>query len=929
MSNTKKTAHIVPHSHWDREWRYPIWENRSLLVDFMDELLYILENNPNYRQFIMDGQTVILEDYLEIKPEKREIIEKYVAEGRITAGPWYTLPDLYPLDGECLVRNLLKGFRTSEAFGKTMKIAYTSFGWGQTAQFPQIYLGFGIDFCITAKRVTNKRAPKSEFWWEAPDGSKILTSRLGEEGRAGFFVTTLVPARYGMANDKDWKIEWKNTGLIYHRASEEEANTDYIKFSDEGNFYEENFKENLEKNWNSTNDSLSETDRLFLCGCDFSGAVSDIGKIIDKANEVTDIEFKHSTLDDYINNFRASIDESELVTVEGELREGPSAACSGNALSTRLYIKQLNKKAQNLLIRSAEPLNASMMMLGNEYNEGFFDRAWNYLLKAHPHDSINGVTQDRTVEDVMYSLNQAVQLSSVANQRGMMNLIKNADLSKYSDEDILIIAYNPLPFDREEILKVCIDMPKELDAWDIKITDEEGFNVDWQKIAVDEILAAVHDVNSRPAPLHVDRHTVYIKTGVIPAGGFKVYKAEAARTFERSFVCGPTYQRTSNGMEISKIDNTLENEYLKLEVNPNGTVKITNKENGETYDNMHYFEDTGEVGDYWINIRPNHNKKFNTIAKSADVWVEHNGELAATIGIKTSMELPKFGIRPHDYFAANSKRSDETDTLVITSYLTLKKGSKKIDVKVEIDNNIADHRVRAVYPTGIKADFSYAHGHFTVDKRPIVKKNGTNYEPDMQTLPMQSFVDVTDNKYGVAFINNSLTEFEATEEGTVYLTLLRSVKNSICTERRVNNYYPEQNGGECFGKRACEYSIYPHNGNWDEANVLVEAQKFNVIPTVMQTGAHKLGNIAPNTSLFCIENEKLVMSAFKKTEDRDTLTMRIYNPTENTIESMIKFYTVPKKAYFTNMNEERISEFDVTKPINVGKYKIITMEFEF
>ncbi len=924
----KKTAHVIPHSHWDREWRYPIWENRSLLVDFMDELLDTLEKKPSYRQFIMDGQSVVLEDYLEVRPEKRELVEKYVKEGRITAGPWYTLPDLYPLDGECLVRNLLRGFRTSEKFGKTMKIAYTSFGWGQTAQFPQIYAGFGIDFCITAKRVTPERAPKSEFWWEAPDGTKILTSRLGEGARAQFFVTTVLPVRYGMANDKDWKIEWKNAGLIYHKADADEAMTDYIKFSDEENFYEENLKENLEFCWECTNDSLSESDRLMLCGCDFSGAVSDIDKVIDKGNELVDFELKSSTIDEYIEKLKDGINEDDLITVKGELREGPSSACSGNALSTRLYIKQLNKKVQNLMIHKAEPLSASMMMLGEEYEKGFFDKAWDFMLKSHPHDSINGVTQDSTAADVVNHLNQAYSLADVANQRGMMKLIKNADLSEYNDDDILLIAYNSLPFARKEILKVCVDMPKNLDAWDIKITDDEGNDVKWQKIAIDELVAGVHDTNSRPAPLHVDRHTIYMETGEIPAGGFRVYKIEAARTFERSFMCGPTYQRVSSGNEISVVDNTLENKYLKVEVNSNGTLKITNKENGQVYDNLHYFEDTGEVGDYWINIRPNNNRKYNSVALPSKVWIENNGDLSATIGIETKMELPKEGIRPGDFFVANSKRSDDTEILTITSFITLKKDAKKVDVKVEVDNTVKDHRLRVAYPTGIKADYSYANGHFTVDKRPIVKKGTCEYEPDMQTLPMQTFVDITDEKTGVAFINNSLTEFEATEEGTVYLTLVRGVRNSICTERRVTSYYTNQDGGQCLGKRVCEYAIYPHNGAWSDSDVMCESEQFNVRPTVMQISGVSKGCVKPNTS-FIEFDKSLVLSALKKAEDRDSVIVRLYNPTEKEVSSMINLMKQPKCAYITNMNEERLSELDLSKPIKVLKQKIITIEMEF
>ena len=169
-----------------------------------------------------------------------------------------------------------------------------------------------------------------------------------------FFVTTVVPARYGMANDADWKIEWKNVGLVYHKADADDAQTEYMKFSDEKNFFDENLKENLDFCWKCTDDSLSETERLMLCGCDFSGAVSDIDKIIEKGNELVDFELKSSTIDDYIEKLRETMKEEDLVTVCGELREGPSSACSGNALSTRLYIKQLNKKVQKLLNHSNE-----------------------------------------------------------------------------------------------------------------------------------------------------------------------------------------------------------------------------------------------------------------------------------------------------------------------------------------------------------------------------------------------------------------------------------------------------------------------------------------------------------------------------------------------------------------------------------------------
>ena len=932
----KNKVHIVPHTHWDREWRYPIWKNRSLLVDFMDNLLRVLKEKPTYSQFLLDGQSVIIEDYLEMRPERRAEVEKYVKEGRLTCGPWYTLPDLYPLDGECLIRNLLKGYRVAEQLGKTMKIAYTSFGWGQTAQFPQIYAGFGIDFCVTAKRLDNARCPEAEFMWESPDGTKILTTKLGFEGRGQFFVTTVIPAKYNVKNDGDFRLEWGKGGMLFHKANAGEDNVDYFRFDESEEFYPETIKETVASCIRGTDNTLVPEVRFFPAGCDFSGVIEELDKIIEKANEeFKDYDFSHSTIQNYIKDFKEKLDYSKLRTITGELRDGPSSATSGNALSTRLYIKQANKKAQNLLIYKAEPVNSAVMMLGGDYDKDFIGKAWEYLLKSHAHDSINGVTQDKTARDVMFRMEQAEELADNAFDRGFSELIKRADLSAFSDDDVLLFAFNPLPFPVSQILKVAVDIPKEYSAWDFTMVDENGDKVDLQWISKESRIRILHDLNSRPWPFHADTHTVYLDSGVIPAGGFKIYRVDNKRRFDRAFICGPSYQRTTYGNEIAQASDRMENEFLKVEINSNGTFNLTDKETGTEYKNLHCFEDTGEVGDYWINLPPFNNRTYLSTANGASVWCENNGDLAATIGIAVNMELPKYGDRPGCFFGSGTKRSDDTDILKIKSYLTLTKGSRRLDIKVEIDNNIKDHRLRVLYPTGLCADYSYAAGHFGVDKRPVMsKKSGKEYWQDMQTLPQQTFVDVTNGKSGLAFINNSLTEYELSDDGnaTLALTLLRCVKNRICTERRAINDFPEQEGGQCQGMRTATYSLYPHKGDWDEGGVYVEAQKFNAGVSVMQTAAHKCGEYKPGSSFYSISNSKFVMSAFKKSEDRNALILRLFNPTAESQTTEISFIKDVKKAYLCNLNEERISEIaaDGNKfEITAGKCKIVTVEIEF
>ncbi|MDF2715099.1 MAG: alpha-mannosidase, partial [Paenibacillus sp.] len=101
-----KTAHVISHTHWDREWYLPFETHRHLLVKLMDTLLDTLERDPEFRSFHLDGQTIILDDYLAIRPDRKERLSHYIREGRIAIGPWYVLQDEFLTSSEANVRNL-------------------------------------------------------------------------------------------------------------------------------------------------------------------------------------------------------------------------------------------------------------------------------------------------------------------------------------------------------------------------------------------------------------------------------------------------------------------------------------------------------------------------------------------------------------------------------------------------------------------------------------------------------------------------------------------------------------------------------------------------------------------------------------------------------------------------------------------------------
>lgn len=935
--NSKTKAYVIPHTHWDREWRYPLWKNRMLLVEFFDQLLEILDNNKDYHCFLMDGQISPIEDYLEVMPQNKEKVTKHIKEGRIAVGPWYTLPDLYPVDGECLVRNLLKGIRITKKYGEPLGVGYNTFGWGQTAQLPQIYKEFGFDFIICAKKVSKDRAPDSEFWWEAPDGTKVLTSRLGEHARANLFFNSYIDVKFGVSFfGEEFKYSPQRVGSAYHIANKKKANTDYFVLDSNKGFYQEYLKEGLEKAIHATDETVVKEHRLLLNGCDFSTAHTDLTHYLDEANKVIkDVEFVNTRLEEYADKLKESVKDKELKVVKGELRDGPACDCSGNALATRIYIKQLNKKVENEIIRKAEPMAVAADMLGKKYPKHFIDKGWTYLLKSHPHDSINGVTQDKTVNDVEYRLNQALEIGEVVYEKSMAEIIKKIDTSDIEKDRQCLAIFNPIARENRDILKVCIDFPAEENIWDFDVVDENGNIIPVQKIAVKEHQFPVHDVEARPWPYKTTRHTCYIECDEIQAGGYKVFEIVPKETFHRErYYWVP--MKKMNTENIAKAQNILENDFLRSEIMPNGTITLKDKERNEIFEGLHYFEDTGDVGNYWAYYAPYKNKTYTSIGQNANIWLEDEGPLSATIGVEIKMEVPKYGYEPDFGVVGESKRSEEMTDIKIISKITLKKNAKKLEVRTQIENTAENHRMRVAFPTGITATHAAASGHFTVDKRSRIPHDfGNNlYYPEMQTLPQQNFIDISDGEKGLSVVNSSFTEYEYKddEKRTLYFTLFRSMGNMIVTGWRAINRFPEQKGSQLLQTLEYAYDIYPHEGDYGQGYVYARTEELNVPMTAIQFTPNKKGSLPKEKSFYKINNANIIVSTLKMAEDNNNYIIRLYNPTSETLEGEFTFGCPIEEVFQTNLNEERTNQIHINGdseiPITIESNKIITFEIK-
>ena len=935
----KRIAHIVSHTHWDREWRYPIWETRLMLMDFMDELIRVLESGA-YPGFLMDGQVSPVYDYLEVRPEMTARVKALVQSGKLQVGPWWILPDEYPIDGESFVRNLLWGQRRSAALGKVFNVGYTSFGWGQTAQLPQIYAGFGIDTAMIGKRVAHQRAPQCEFVWRGPDGTELLATRFGALGRQNFYFKVHLSALFGVDHEgPDWSYSWAQGGIAYHRADSEQMEQDHFRLDPPMSWHPETITpEMIEAVWATMEESVLEEDRLMMNGCDYTASQPMFPEMVTRLNEVDpdpDRQWIHTTMPEFLRVMKRKVDRRKLVVVEGELRDGPAGAVTGNALTTRLYLKRLNKQAQNALIRFAEPLAALAAMAGAPHQTELVQRAWDFLLASHPHDSINGVTQDKTANDVEGRLHQVLDLAQTIGNRAMQELIHRIDMSIFRDEDVLLVAFNPLPYARREVAEAWINLPKPPPAtsWppdpgEAQVFDADGNPLGTQWCGATTERYCVAELHTRAFPFDCERHHIFFDTGEVPAGGYKVFRVgtmSEARTKH-----APWADSQARSGTLLAAPNILENELLRVEMNGNGTFNILDKLGGAAFNGLNYFEDRGEHGDYWINKRPMHDRAINSLGCAARLWSIDSGPLHATLVSEVTLVLPVRGNKELQ------QRGEEEAPLTLRTAVTLAAGSPQVDVQVDFENRHEDHYLRVLFPTGLAhAAHADAAGHFTVDRRPIRPQGPTpnSVWPDMGTLPQGNFVDVSDGKRGIAFINESLTEYEVLDnpERTVALSLLRAVRNWLCTETRVGSGFPSQKGGQCLGAHRIRYAIRPHAGDWHAAGIPRAADNFNAPMRFVQTRAHDGSLPEKRASLFAIENPVARFSALKKAEDRDTWILRLFNPTDSRQETRIRFGFPLAGAWLTDLNEKRASKLDVLEKnciaLAIDACKIVTIEF--
>ncbi|MGX1902617.1 glycoside hydrolase family 38 N-terminal domain-containing protein [Thermolongibacillus altinsuensis] len=861
--------HVISHTHWDREWHKTYQQYRIKLVRFMDELIELLETNPAYTSFMLDGQTVILEDYLEIKPANRDRIARLVQEGRLIIGPWYVQPDEFIPSGESLIRNLLIGQQIANEFGPAMQIGYLPDSFGQAAQIPQILNGFGIKNAVFWRGITNEETEKTEFWWEGPDGSKVLTTHL--------------PLGYGNGRMLSTNLE-QSVSVI-------------------------------DENYEKLKDMVTSPNILIMCGFDQRNATKELPEIVEKLNRYyasidSKFQVKISKLKDYFD--AVSQEAKNLKTISGEFRKGKNMRVHISIASTRLDLKKENFNVQNLYEKYVEPLNTMSYLMGNQYDNAIINKGWKYILQNHAHDSICNVCTDDTHKEMEMRYKFAKQIGQTILSDTINELI---DKIKFEDsKGIPLVVFNILGHKRKNVVEATLHLKTK----QFTIRDSSGNLIPYQIVDVTE-----ENLNDKQIEIGVKNEDQFVLAVKIK------FLAEVDGFGYKTFYIKENESVPENSCYVYS-DGVFTNDFFQVNIESNGSLTITDSITRKTFKNLNIFEESGNAGDEYDFSPPREDEIITTKDSSPEIKVIHNGPIFATVKITYTMRFPED--------TDENRRSTHYKTSTIESYVTVNRYEDRVDIKTVIDNTVKNHRIRALFETGLKTSTHIADQHFGTIRRENYLKQVEYWEKEnweeryYPIYPQQKFVDVSDSERGISILNKGLPQYEILNgnKPVIALTLLSGTdymgkQDLLYRPGRRSGLHVETPDSIMYGKHEMEYSIVPHSGNDIDSKI---SQKSNEYTSPMYAvpvyDKPEDGLFDDEYTFIKLLDHRIAISAVKKCENDNGIIVRIYNTTNQNIRFAKIYFNseIFQKVEIADLNEMILTQKDDRIHINYNEIEI-------
>ncbi len=921
----KDTIFIVPSTHWDREWYRPFQSFRTQLVHLIDNLLESLSRKEYH--FMLDGQTIILEDYFEIRPERKEELLVKIREGKIDVGPWYILPDEWLVGQESLVRNLEMSLDLAREFEiPLMNIGYLPDQFGHTRAIPQL-LGDLTSFDATMIwRGVGPEITTVPFIWKSHQNAKTS------------ILCNYMPFGYGNA----------------------------ASLPEELTKLEEDIKYKVEE----LKPFSPVSTYLLMNGTDHQLPQEHLIDLVPKVRIKNSI-IKISLLDEYLQQLKKTMVKENYPApiYSGEFRSSVRAPLLQDTYSARMWIKQWDNKIEDLLVHFAEPIHAYLHLRKQlDYPVSYLNLAWKWLLKNQPHDSICGCSVDQTHEEMKARYYWAEDIANNQISEAIEHIHKNRKDSKESS----LLAFNPtnsseipnlVEFNisaKYEIKAIKDQFGNEFEIQPLKSTERIFFEGTMKPFMIRSGLKMLPGrklmdiyINEAFISESSDPKTcnVTIICGEEPIGEFnpqemieQVYEMLDSKKYqqyhikvtfgsEQSFISllplktwsfnklqlkeKGTRKEVYPQFEASK--NTIINQFYKITFNRNGTLDILDKTTNTLYEQQHCFEDYGDRGDEYTfgRVEPANSKISKVKRKIVNI-----GPLFCDVQQELIIDT---------YFEVDEKREKRTGSakIPVKTIFRFYRDIPRIDITTTLTNTAKDHRLRICFDSPFESDHTLTSTHFGVVKR---QGNPPKYEEFFEQpsgiQAQKRFTRVDDEKSQASFtlFNKGLPEVELANKTRLALTLIRAtgyLSRMDYPERPLHAgpFLATPGAQEMNVEYTFNYGIVYHN----KANPLTftaDHSEVFALPSKCITFEKSEPKIDLTKTIFSVENPMIRVSSFRIRQNK--LHILLFNLDESETEIEFKISKI-----FSKYSEIKIDgEVKKSESISKGKFKLKFDPFE-
>lgn len=891
-----RKLYLYTHTHWDREWYQPFESFRAQLVDVVRKALSQLEDG-SLKKFYLDGQAIIFEDILEIEPELMPRLQQAMASGELAAGPWYVLNDQLLVGGESMVRNLKIGLEVTRRFGQPSMIGYCPDTFGHSQDLPRILQGFGIKFAVVWRGVPELQMGPV-FWWHSPDGSKVLAYHFTH----GYYQTAFHEA--DTRSDGNGKaVEKLGASLLPWVGLDGSKTANHLS-----SYYR-----------------LIDG-ALFPVGADHVGPPANLSKTVNELNNYfqqkkIQLELQPVMLSQFLDQVETSIASGINVVqgIFGELRDNSVAPfyersyLLDGVLSTRLYLKRMNRLTEYELTRLCEPmfaiLHAKKLM---DYPLAELKHAWKLLLKNHPHDSICGCSVDEVHQEMVVRSAQINDITRILKSKADESITSTPPGISAGDPGVV-----------KNKLLVVNTSSSEISApvwheWFVEANDNQALPKGTVQVENEQTLEQLFSGwGNVPYYKRVKKLGGYIWAHKVPAVGM------ARHDWPLS------HEKDALPPKVEVKRRRIFNGLVDVTVESNGD--LTCKVDGLVYQLGHHLIDVGDGGDSY-NFDPIPGDKPIT-AKLVAVNKGKGGPLVGSLVLTYEIDIPERAEFVGYYTSDTSnelsklhvlKRSKKKLRHLIETELVLKRGSALVYFETSWNNQSSDHRLEVQFNCNRTLDVSYAENHFSL----VPRKH--NMKMRKETLPVPAGHEAAPSRFpqqrffvaaGQLFLNQGLTEY-AIEKRTASITLLRATswlsRQRLWTRGGGAGPIVEVPGCNCLGPNRTSYA-------WAPLPPAPKKSGFDILSDEMIVESYRLAENYEGHLWSTLTDAKQTGSASFISSDNPTVrlvSMRVADDGQKVIARFLNVSSNPQRVHFSvsskaKMNLCRLDE-EVLEPVAIN-----------